>query len=126
VQTDWQTWQKRDLAKDDIVCLIRWHGGAGSPRQARNRAVGGGRPRPGRLTRPPGRARARGLGGTPQLTVIDGAPDLEATLAALYRSSATHKHRSQFAHAPKKLHDELSADYAEMSYANTVTKAAWP
>jgi transposase-like protein len=22
VQTDWQAWQKRDLARDDIVCLI--------------------------------------------------------------------------------------------------------
>ena len=45
-----------------IVCLIRWHGGAGSPRQARNRAVGVGRPRRGRLTRLPGRARRPGPG----------------------------------------------------------------
>ncbi len=30
-----------------------------------------------------------------------------------------HKHRNRPAHAPKKLYDEVSADYADMIYANT-------
>jgi transposase-like protein len=31
-----------------------------------------------------------------------------------------HKHRNLLAHAPKKLHDEISADYTDMIYAKTV------
>ncbi len=30
-----------------------------------------------------------------------------------------HKHRNLLAHAPERLHDELSADYADMIYAAT-------
>ena len=30
-----------------------------------------------------------------------------------------HKHRNLLAHAPKKLHDEVSADYTDMIYAKT-------
>src|SRR5207237_4762744 len=30
------------------------------------------------------------------------------------------KHRNLLAHAPKKLHDEISADYTDMIYAKTV------
>lgn len=30
-----------------------------------------------------------------------------------------HKHRNLLAHAPKKLHDEVTADYTDMIYANT-------
>jgi putative transposase len=37
-----------------------------------------------------------------------------------------HKHRNLLAHAPKKVPDELSADYADMIYAKTATKAACP
>src|SRR5260221_11056434 len=31
-----------------------------------------------------------------------------------------HKHRNLLAHAPKKLHDEISVDYTDMIYAKTV------
>ncbi len=31
-----------------------------------------------------------------------------------------HKHRNLLAHAPKTLHDEISADYIDMVYAKTV------
>jgi putative transposase len=34
-------------------------------------------------------------------------------------SAAVHKHRNLLAHAPKKLCDEISADYADMIYAET-------
>ena len=30
-----------------------------------------------------------------------------------------HKHRNLLAHAPKKLYDEISADYTDMIYAET-------
>ena len=33
-----------------------------------------------------------------------------------------HKHRNLLAHAPKKLYDEISADYADMIYAKTVNE----
>ena len=62
---------------------------------------------------------------TPELVVVDGAPGLEKALAALWPDMAVqrctvHKHRNLLAHAPKKLHDELSADYTDMIYAKTV------
>src|SRR5260370_138859 len=67
---------------------------------------------------------ARGLG-TPELGIVDGAPGLEAALAALWptvpvQRCTVHKHRNLLAHAPKKLHDEISADYTDMIYAKTV------
>ena len=67
---------------------------------------------------------ARGLG-RPELAIVDGAPGLEAALAALWpqvpvQRCTVHKHRNLLAHAPKKLHDELSADYTDMIYAKTV------
>jgi len=57
--------------------------------------------------------------------IVDGAPGLEAALAALWprvpvQRCTVHKHRNLLAHAPKKLHDELGADYTDMIYAKTV------
>ena len=62
---------------------------------------------------------------TPELLIIDGAPGLEAALAALWpnvplQRCTVHKHRNLLGHAPKKLHDEISADYTDMIYAKTV------
>jgi putative transposase len=62
---------------------------------------------------------------TPDLLIIDGAPGLEAALAALWptvpvQRCTVHKHRNLLGHAPKKLHDEISADYTDMIYAKTV------
>jgi putative transposase len=66
---------------------------------------------------------ARGLR-TPELLVVDGAPGLEKALAALWPDVPTqrctvHKHRNLLAHAPDKLHEEISADYQDMIYAAT-------
>lgn len=66
---------------------------------------------------------ARGLR-TPQLLIIDGGKGLEAALASLWpavpvQRCTVHKHRNLLAHAPKKLHDELTADYTAMIYAPT-------
>jgi transposase-like protein len=42
--------------------------------------------------------------------VWDGVPVQRCTV---------HKHRNLLAHAPERLHDEISADYNDMIYAAT-------
>jgi putative transposase len=64
---------------------------------------------------------ARGLN-APELVIVDGAPGLEKALAALWPQLPTqrctvHKHRNLLAHAPDRLHEEVSADYTDMIYA---------
>jgi putative transposase len=61
----------------------------------------------------------------PELIIVDGAPGLEKALAALWpavpaQRCTVHKHRNLLAHAPDKLHEEISADYQDMIYAATV------
>ena len=61
---------------------------------------------------------------TPALVVIDGAPGLEKAVAALWPDMAVqrctvHKHRNLLAHAPERLHEEISNDYRDMIYAAT-------
>jgi putative transposase len=61
---------------------------------------------------------------TPELAIVDGAPGIEKALAArwsdmLVQRCTVHKHRNLLAHAPVRLHDELSADYKDMIYAET-------
>src|SRR4029434_7365257 len=58
----------------------------------------------------------------PELVIADGAPGLEKALAALWpdvsvQRCTVHKHRNLLAHAPDRLHEELSADYRDMIYA---------
>ena len=65
----------------------------------------------------------RGLG-TPELVIVDGAPGLERALAAVWPEAlvqrcTVHKHRNLLAHAPDRLHEEVSADYTDMIYAAT-------
>jgi putative transposase len=60
----------------------------------------------------------------PQFLIVDGAPGLERALAAVWDGVPTqrctvHKHRNLLAHAPQRLHDEISADYTDMIYAGT-------
>jgi len=60
----------------------------------------------------------------PRFLIVDGAPGLEKALAALWPDVPTqrctvHKHRNLLAHAPDRLHEELSADYNDMIYAAT-------
>src|SRR6478672_5296575 len=64
---------------------------------------------------------ARGLR-TPEFLVIDGGAGLERALAALWpdvpaQRCTVHKHRNLLAHAPETLHEEVSADYTDMIYA---------
>ena len=60
----------------------------------------------------------------PELVIVDGAPGLEKALAGLWsdvliQRCTVHKHRNLLAHAPERLHEELSADYKDMIYADT-------
>lgn len=69
---------------------------------------------------------ARGLR-TPALLIIDGGKGLAAALAALWpmlpvQRCTVHKHRNLLAHAPKKLHEEIGADYTDMIYATTAAQ----
>src|SRR5271165_4465928 len=61
---------------------------------------------------------------TPKLVIVDGAPGLEKALAALWsdvpvQRCTVHKHRNLLAHAPERLHEEISNDYKGMIYAET-------
>ena len=56
--------------------------------------------------------------------ITDGGAGLERALAALWpgvpaQRCTVHKHRNLLAHAPDALHDEISADYTDMIYAET-------
>jgi transposase-like protein len=71
---------------------------------------------------------ARGVN-TPELVIVDGAPGLEKALAALWPQLPTqrctvHKHRNLLAHAPDRLHEEVSADYTDMIYAASAKEIA--
>jgi putative transposase len=144
VQGDWEAWQKRDLSHDDIVRVIL--DGTVVKVRLDKRATGIsvlvalGVRRDGQKVL----LGLRNMGGeseaawraflddlvarrlaTPDLLIIDGAPGLEAALTALWpdvplQRCTVHKHRNLLAHAPKKLHDEISADYTDMIYAKTV------
>ena len=60
----------------------------------------------------------------PSFVIIDGAAGLEKALGlvwpdALMQRCTVHKHRNLLAHAPERLHEEVSADYNDMIYAGT-------
>jgi transposase-like protein len=60
----------------------------------------------------------------PQLLIVDGAPGLENAIAAVWHGvpvqrCTVHKHRNLLAHAPERLHEEISTDYNDMIYAAT-------
>ena len=143
VKTDWEAWATRDLAGEDIVRLIL----DGTVVRARidrkataipilvaigvrrdGQKVLIGLKNMGGETTAAWRAflqdlSARGLR-EPGFVVVDGAPGLEAALAELWPDApvqrcTVHKHRNLLAHAPKRLHDELTEDYRDMIYAGT-------
>jgi len=65
----------------------------------------------------------RGLG-TPEFLITDGGAGLDRALAALWpdvpaQRCTVHKHRNLLAHAPDALHEEVTADYTDMIYAET-------
>ena len=60
----------------------------------------------------------------PEFLIVDGAPGLENAIAAVWsgvpvQRCTVHKHRNLLAHAPERLHEEISADYNDMIYAAT-------
>ena len=143
LKTDWDAWNKRDLMGEDIVRLIldgtvvrvrldrkatnisllvvlgvRRDGqkvllavkNMGGESQAAWRDVLDG-------------LIAHGLR-TPEFLITDGGAGLDRALAALWpdvpaQRCTVHKHRNLLAHAPDALHEEVSADYTDMIYAET-------
>ena len=60
----------------------------------------------------------------PQFLIVDGAPGLDKAIAAVWdgvpvQRCTVHKHRNLLAHAPERLHEEITADYTDMIYAAT-------
>ena len=144
VKVDWDAWGRRDLADEDIVRLVldgtvvrvRLDRKAtsisllvvlGVRRDGQKvllaiRAMGGESEAAWRAVLDD--LVARGLR-TPEFLITDGAAGLEKALAALWptvpaQRCTVHKHRNLLAHAPERLHAEISADYTDMIYAETV------
>jgi putative transposase len=143
VQTDWEAWCRRSLADEDVVRLIL-DGTVVRVRLDRKATsisllVVLGIRRDGQkvllaVRNMGGESEAawrsllddvvsRGLG-APEFIVVDGAPGLEKALGlvwpeALVQRCTVHKHRNLLAHAPERLHQEISADYNDMIYAKT-------
>jgi transposase-like protein len=143
VKTDWDAWNRRDLASEPIVRLIL-DGTVVRVRLDRKattisllvvigvredgqkvllavKNMGG-------ETTEAWRAVLDDLIGRglrrPNFLIVDGAPGLERALAAVWDGVPTqrctvHKHRNLLAHAPQRLHEEISADYTDMIYAAT-------
>jgi putative transposase len=60
----------------------------------------------------------------PEFLIVDGGSGLEQALCAAWGEVPTqrctvHKHRNLLAHAPERLHEEVTADYTDMIYAAT-------
>ena len=58
----------------------------------------------------------------PEFLIVDGAPGLDKAIAAVWdrvpvQRCTVHKHRNLLAHAPERLHEEITADYSDMIYA---------
>jgi len=58
----------------------------------------------------------------PEFLIVDGGSGPEQALAGLWGDVPTqrctvHKHRNLLAHAPQRLHEQVSADYTDMIYA---------
>ena len=60
----------------------------------------------------------------PEFLIVDGASGLDKAIAAVWNGvpvqrCTVHKHRNLLAHAPERLHEEITADYNDMIYAAT-------
>ena len=142
-KTDWEAWNRRDLSNEPIVRLIL-DGTAARVRLDRKATsisllvVLGVRADGQKIL-----LAVKNMGGeseaawrgvlddlvrrglrTPELVIVDGGSGLERALAALWSETpvqrcTVHKHRNLLAHAPERLHDEVTADYTDMIYAAT-------
>jgi transposase-like protein len=148
IKTDWEAWNKRDLSSEDIVRLIL-DGTVVRVRLDRKATsisllVALGVRRDGQkvllaVCNMGGESEAawrklldglavRGLT-KPELAIVDGAPGLEAALTALWsdlplQRCTVHKLRNLIAHAPKRLGEEIKADFNDMIYASTAKQVA--
>src|SRR5450830_703778 len=60
----------------------------------------------------------------PEFLIVDGAGGLDKAIAAVWdgvpvQRCTVHKHRNLLAHAPERLHEEITSDYSDMIYATT-------
>jgi transposase-like protein len=60
----------------------------------------------------------------PEFLIVDGAAGLDKAITAVWdgvpvQRCTVHKHRNLLAHAPERLHEEITADYNDMIYAAT-------
>ena len=65
----------------------------------------------------------------PEFLIVDGAPGLDKAIATVWNGvpvqrCTVHKHRNLLAHAPERLHEEVTADYNDMIYATTCEEIA--
>jgi transposase-like protein len=65
----------------------------------------------------------------PEFLIVDGSGGLDKVIAAVWdgvpvQRCTVHKHRNLLAHAPERLHDEITADYNDMIYAATREEVA--
>ena len=146
MRTDWEAWSGRDLHGEDVVRLIL----DGTVVKARidrkataiSLLVAVGVRRDGQkvllaLKSMGGEGAAawtafledmtrRGLS-APEFVIVDGAPGLDAALTALWPDApvqrcTVHKHRNLLAHAPKRLHGELTEAWRDMIHAETAAE----
>src|SRR5881398_661935 len=65
----------------------------------------------------------------PEFLIVDGAPGLDKAITAVWdgvpvQRCTVHKHRNLLAHAPERLHEEITSDYNDMIYATTPEEIA--
>ena len=65
----------------------------------------------------------------PEFLIVDGASGLDKAIASVWdgvpvQRCTVHKLRNLIAHAPERLHDEITADYNDMIYATTPEEIA--
>jgi putative transposase len=65
----------------------------------------------------------------PEFLIVDGAPGLDKAIAVVWdgvpvQRCTVHKHRNLLAHAPERLHEEITADHNDMIYATTPEEIA--
>jgi putative transposase len=148
IKTDWEAWNKRDLSSEDIV---RWILDGTVVRVRLDRKATAisllivlGVRRDGQKVL----LAVRNMGGEseaawralldnliarglqkPELAIVDGAAGLEKALISLWsdvliQRCTVHKLRNLIAHAPKRLAEEIKADFNDMIYAATAKAVA--